>query len=199
MEQLFQYIDRYIDLSVEDKLLIASHGKIRHYLKGQYIVQQGDISDCENFVVRGCARTFYLDREGNEHVVKFAIKNWWVGDLGSFISREPATYHVQCLDSTEVVQFTYDVMEYLYRKVPLLERFFRLIIQKAYVASEKRIIANFSMTARERYLDFLDKYPEIEQMVPQYMIASYIGITKEFLSKIRSELRKEDSNLINLD
>lgn len=198
MEQLYQYIEKYIVLSEDDKRLLEFYTSKRKYLKGQYIVQQGDVCEYENFVLNGCTRTFYLDEDGNEHVVMFAIENWWTGDLGSFTSRLPATYHVQCLDDTEVVQFTYDALECLYEGIPLMERFFRLIIQKAFVASEKRIVANFSMAARERYLDFLTRYPKIEQKVPQYMIASYLGITKEFLSKIRSELRNHHSNYVNL-
>lgn len=199
MEQLYRYIEQYVELSLEDKWLLLSHTSKRTYLKGQYIVQQGDVCNYENFVLNGCTRTFYLDKYGNEHVVMFAIRDWWTGDMGSFTTRTPASYHVQCLDDTEVIQFTHEGLELLYQKIPQLERFFRLIVQKAFVASEKRVIANFSKTARERYLEFLAKYPEIEQLVPQYMIASYLGITKEFLSKIRSELRNEHVHHVNLD
>jgi CRP-like cAMP-binding protein len=143
--------------------------------------------------VSGCARTFYPDEKGHEHVVMLAIENWWTADLGSFITQTPADYNVQCLESTDVLQFSHDDLDQLYRDVPKMERFFRLIVQNAYVAAQKRIVHNLSLPAKERYLRFREKYPSIEQRVPQYMIASYLGMTKEFLSKIRSELIHESA------
>ena len=121
----------------------------------------------------------------------FAIENWWTADLGSFITQTPADYNVQCLENSVLAQLSYEDLRQLYLQIPKLERFFRIIIQKAYVASQKRLINNLSLPAKERYLQFREQYPQIEQRVPQYMIASYLGITKEFLSKIRSQLITE--------
>jgi CRP-like cAMP-binding protein len=118
----------------------------------------------------------------------FAIEDWWTGDLGSFVTQTEATLNVQCLEPSHLIQISYSSLEELYTAVPKFERFFRLIIQRAFAASEKRIIKNFSMSAKERYLQFRKQYPQIEQRVPLYMIASYLGITKEFLSKIRHQL-----------
>ncbi|MEA1787695.1 Crp/Fnr family transcriptional regulator [Arenibacter sp. GZD96] len=188
---LLSYIKRYIELTDEEIAVLPEHVKIRTYLKGQYIVQQGDVCKYESFIISGCAKTFFIDTEGNEHVVMFAIENWWTADLGSFITQEPADYNVQCLEKTTVAQFTHESLELLYTQIPQLERFFRIIIQKAYVASQKRIVRNFSLTAKERYLIFRNRYRDIEQRVPQYLIASYLGITKQFLSKIRAELISE--------
>jgi len=137
------------------------------------------------------SQNFYIDNEGQEHIVMFAIENWWTADLGSFIEQSPADYNVQCLEKSVLAQLSYDDLEQLYLQIPKLERFFRIIIQKAYVATQKRLINNLSLPAKERYLQFLDQYPLIEQRVPQYMIASYLGITKEFLSKIRSQITAE--------
>lgn len=188
IEPLFAYIGRYIDLKSEEKELLLANVRYHKYLKGQYVVQQGDVCKYESFVIKGCLKIFYAGQEGQEHIVMFAIENWWAADLGSFITQTPADYNVQCLENTEVVQFSYERLEKLYHQIPGLERFFRIIIQKAYVASEKRIINNFSLPAKERYLKFRAQYPQIEQRIPQYMIASYLGITKEFLSKIRHQL-----------
>ncbi|MDC6390559.1 Crp/Fnr family transcriptional regulator [Maribacter sp. PR1] len=185
---LLSYIKRYINLTEQEITVLSEHVKIRTYLKGQYIVQQGEVCKYESFVISGCAKTFFIDTEGNEHVVMFAIENWWTADLGSFITQEPADYNVQCLEKTTVAQFSHESLELLYAQIPQLERFFRIIIQKAYVASQKRIVRNFSLTAKERYLNFRKQYRDIEQRVPQYLIASYLGITKQFLSKIRAEL-----------
>lgn len=188
---LIEYINRYVNLTQDEINLLSENTIQRKYLKGQYIVQQGDVCRFESFVVKGCLKTFYVDTDGQEHIVLFAIENWWTADLGSFLTQKPADYNVQCIENTEVIQFSYEKMELLYEKIPKLERFFRIIIQKAYVASEKRVIRNFSLPAKERYLEFKNTYPQIEQRVPQYLIASYLGITKEFLSKIRSQIITE--------
>jgi CRP-like cAMP-binding protein len=182
------YVDQYVSLTPDEQAVLLSKGHFRRYLKGQFVVQQGDICKYESFVVSGCLKTFYVDPEGQEHVVMFAPENWWTADLGSFISQTPADYNVQCLENTELIQFSYERLEELYEEVPKMERFFRIIIQKAFVASQKRLIRNMSLSAKENYLQFRKQYPQIEQRVPQYLIASYLGITKEFLSKIRQQL-----------
>ena len=184
----FDYIKQYIELTSEEQSLLLSKIKTRKYLKGQFVIQNGDVCRHENFVLSGCLKTFYIENEGQEHIVMFAIENWWTGDLGSFITQTPADLNIQCLENSELVQIHYDDLQQLYLKIPKLERFFRIIIQKAFVAAQKRVINNFSLPASDRYLQFRDQYPKIEQRVPQYMIASYLGITKEFLSKIRSQL-----------
>jgi CRP-like cAMP-binding protein len=157
-------------------------------LKGQFVVQNGDICRYENFVLSGCLKTFYIDNEGHEHIVMFAIEDWWTSDLGSFITQTPADLNVQCLEDSELIQISYGDLQQLFIEISKLERFFRIIIQKAFVAAQKRILNNLSLSAMDRYLQFREQYPTIEQRVPQYMVASYLGITKEFLSKIRAQL-----------
>jgi len=181
-------MNQFIDLSSRDISILSDQVKTRTYLKGQYIVQQGDICKYQNFVLSGCTKTFFVDPDGNEHVVMFAIENWWPSDLGSFISQEPADFNVQCLEKTTVLQFTPETFDRLYSEIPQFERFIRIIIQKSLVSQQKRIVRNQSLTAKERYLLFQKQYPDIEQRVPQYLIASYLGITKQFLSKIRAEI-----------
>ncbi|MEP1035049.1 Crp/Fnr family transcriptional regulator [Ekhidna sp.] len=192
IEPLLAHISHHIYLSKEEIAILSERVNYRNYLKGQFIVQQGDVCKHESFVVKGCLKTFHIDSEGQEHIIRFAIEDWWTADMGSFITRTPADYNVQCIENTEVIQFSYEALEELYTLIPQLDRFFRIIIQKAFVASEKRIIRNFSHPAKDRYVTFREQYPEIEQRVPQYMIASYLGITKEFLSKIRNELANSD-------
>ncbi|WP_347923962.1 Crp/Fnr family transcriptional regulator [Pontimicrobium sp. SW4] len=182
------YIKNFIKLTDEEETILLSKTVHRKYLKDQYIVQQGDICKSVNFIMSGCTKTFYMDIEGQEHIVMFSIEDWWTSDLGSFITQTPADFNVQCIESTQLIQFTYNNLEALYIEIPKLERLFRKIVERAFVASQKRIIRNFSLTAKERYQIFKKTYPKIEQRVPQYMIASYLGITKEFLSKIKSQL-----------
>jgi len=188
IQPLLKYISNYIDLTPNEIAILKSKITVRKYLKGQYIVQQGDICKYECFVLSGCTKTFYVDKEGQEHILMFSIEDWWTSDMGSFITQTPADFNVQCLENSELVMFSYDIIEDLYRDIPKLERFFRQIIERAFVASQKRIVRNFSLSAKEQYLYFRDQYPLIEQRIPQYMIASYLGITKEFLSKIKSQL-----------
>ncbi|NND31339.1 MAG: Crp/Fnr family transcriptional regulator [Saprospiraceae bacterium] len=191
VQPLIDHLSRYVTLSDVEISLLKSRITFRKYPRNQFVVQQGDICRHESFVVSGCLRTYHIDRQGNEHIIMFAVEDWWTSDLGSFISQTPANYNVQCLEPTLLIQFSQENLETLYQEIPVLERFFRIILQRAYVAADKRIIQNFSLTAKERYLEFRNQYPQIEQRVPQYMIASYLGITKEFLSKIRHQLMTE--------
>ena len=185
---LLDYIKKHIDLTVEEETILLSKIVHRNYLKDQYIAQQGDICKTVNFIISGCTKTFYMDLEGQEHIVMFSIEDWWTSDLGSFITQTPADFNVQCLENTQLIQFTYDNLEELYKEIPKLERLFRKIVERAFTASQKRIIRNFSLTAKERYQIFKKDKPKIDQRVPQYMIASYLGVTKEFLSKIKSQI-----------
>ncbi len=191
MDKFLNYIKQHIQLTPAEESILQTKTKNRNYLKGQYISQGGDVSKNHTYIESGKVRTFYLDDNGNEHIVAFGIENWWVGDLGSLISQTPADFSVQCLENTQVIQISCIDLQELYRDVPKIERLFRLIIQKAYVNAQKRIVRNFALSARDRYLLFLEEYPIIAQRVPQYMIASYLGITKEFLSHIRNQIAKE--------
>jgi len=190
-QSLLDYIAKDINLNDKEESMLFSKAKLRRYLKGQFLVQQGDTCKYLSFVNSGCLKTFHVDDEGREHITRFAIENWWTADLGSFIEQIPSDCNVQCIENTEVVQFSSESLTELYLQIPKLERLFRIIFQKAFAASEKRVIRNFSLNVKENYLLFRKQYPKIEQRVPQYMIASYLGITKEFLSKIRKQLIHE--------
>jgi len=185
---LLDYINRVIDLTEEEEQILTSLISSRKLLKGQYFLQQGDVCKYSGFVISGCTKTFYVDEEGQEHVVMFSIEDWWTSDMGSYIAQKPADFNVQCLENTELIQFSYENQQKMMQEIPKLERFFRIIVQRALVASQKRIVRNMSMSAKERYLFFRKEYPKMEQRIPQYLIASYLGITKEFLSKIKSQL-----------
>ena len=188
IKPFFEYIKQFIELTPIEEDYILAKVKIKKYLKGQFVVKNGEVCRYENFVLSGCLKTFYIDNDGHEHVVMFAIENWWTADLGSFITQTAADLNVQCIENSELVQIHHKDLQQLYLEIPKLERFFRIIIQKAFVAAQKRIVNNFSLPAMERYLQFREHYSQIEQRVPQYMIASYLGMTKEFLSKIRNQL-----------
>ena len=191
MNKLLTHIKKDIKLTESEEVILMSKVKERIYLKGQYILQAGDICRFQTFIIAGKVRTFHLDNNGNEHIISFGIENWWVGDICSFATQTPAEFNTQCLEKTTVIQISHENMERLYLEIPKLERYFRIIIQAFYGSMSKRVIRNHSMTAKERYLLFFNAYPEIAQRVPQYMIASYLGITKEFLSHLRNQISKE--------
>ena len=184
---LLSNIYNHIILTPEEEELLLSKIRLRKFLKGQYVLQRGDICKYINFVISGSLKSFHMDNKGNEHILAFAIEDWWIGDLGSFTAQKPADYTIQCIENCELAQLSYEDLQILYTEIPQLERFFRIIIQKAYVFFQRRIIDNLSLTAKEKYLNFIKQYPQFEQRVPQYMIASYLGFTPEFLSKIRKE------------
>lgn len=189
--KLLLHINEKVSLTEQEESILASKLKRKIYLKNQYIVQEGDIYKYQTFVLNGKARTFYMDENGNEHIVAFGIENWWIGDICSFATQTPAEFNTQCLEKTTVAQISFSDMEELYLTIPKIERYFRLVIQSAYGNMSKRIVRNHAMSAKERYLLFTESYPEISQQVPQYMIASYLGITKEFLSRMRKQMADE--------
>ena len=182
------YLNNSTPLSEEEQSIILSKLKYRKYLKGQFIAQQGDTCKYLNFVVSGSTKTFHTDNNGKEYIFRFAIEKWWATDLPSFLTKNEANTSVQCIENTEVIQISKESLDELYLKVPILEHFFRILFQKVSISLEKRIIAILSESAKDRYLTFLEEYPTFEQRIPQYMIASYLGISKQYLSEIRNQI-----------
>ena len=185
------YINNYIDLTEKEIAFLRSNTNYKKYLKGHYIVQQGAVCKHTNFIISGCTKNFYVDQQGQEHIVTFAIENWWSADLSSFITQTPSDFNVKCIEATEVIQFTYLNQDKIFQNIPKMETLFRKLLEKALVSSQKRIVNNFSLSAKDQYLYFKKQFSTIEQRVPQYMVASYLGISKEFLSKIKTELAKD--------
>ena len=185
---LVDYINQVVTLDDASAALLKTFVTERTYLKHQYIVQQGDVCKTESFVISGCTKTFYANENGQEHIIYFAVENWWSADIGSFVSKTPADFSVQCIEDTKVIQFHSHNIEALFEAIPVMERFFRKIMERAYTSSQKRLIRNYSHTAKERYLHFKKTYPYLDQRIPQYMIASYLGVTKEFFSKMKASL-----------
>lgn len=191
-KKILDYIKTFVELTPKEEAFLLSKITYRKYLKNQYLVQSGDTCNAVSFVLSGCIKTFFLNTVGQEHVVVLAVEDWWTSDIESFLYQKPAEFNVQCLEDSEVIQLKYEDLEELYTMIPNFESFWRKIMEKAYVSCQKRILRNFTLTAKERYLLFKNSYANIEQRIPQYLVASYLGITKEFLSKIKSQLAKEN-------
>ncbi len=185
---LIRSLETHIDLSASEKELINQSVSERKVKKNQFIIHEGAVDRFTNFVNKGSVRTYFIDYEGQEHIVQFAIEGWWISDLQSFIMQTPATFNVQAIEDCEILQLSYEKLEMLYEKVPKMERYFRVITQRAFIAFQQRIVQKISMTAEDQYLAFQTKYPKIELRTPQRLIASYLGISAEFLSKIKKRL-----------
>jgi CRP-like cAMP-binding protein len=186
-EALIKNLTRFISLSEEEAQAACALFSYRKFRKHQFILQEGDVAYHETFILKGLTRTYEIDAKGGEHIVQFGIEDWWVGDLYSFLSGQPTKYNIDCIEDTEVLQITREQQEILFQKVPKLERHFRIMIQNAYVASVTRIAGTLAKSAMERYRDFIEAYPHIEQRVPNHQIASYLGITPQSLSRIRAQ------------
>jgi CRP-like cAMP-binding protein len=186
-EALIQNLSRFIVLSKDDIAIIQSLFTEKKFRKRQYILQEADVSRSETYVVTGLTRTYEVDDKGIEHIMQFGPEDWWVGDLFSFLTETPTRFNVDCLEDTQVLQISKPNLQLLYQKVPATERYFRIIIQNAYIASINRISSSLRKTAPERYQEFMERYPHIEQRVPNHQIASYLGITPQSLSRIRSK------------
>ena len=191
MQAFLAHVARYVTLPPAEEAALLAAARPATYARGDYLSRAGAVSRHYAFIVSGAARTSYLTDDGHEHVIAFGIADYWIGDLGSLISGRAADFDVQFLTDAEVVQLPTAALARLYDEAPMVERFFRLIMQNAYVAAQRRIVRNFSLSARERYVLFVEEHADIAQQVPLYMIASYLGITKEFLSSIRGQLARE--------
>ncbi|MBN8675387.1 MAG: Crp/Fnr family transcriptional regulator [Chitinophagales bacterium] len=186
---LYTNISRHVSLNREDEAVIESLFRHRRYRKKQYLLQEGEICRYESFIIKGCTRTYEAGEKGQEHILQFGLEGWWVGNLYSFLSKTASGYNIDCLEDCEVLQITSTDLENLYARCPVMERFFRIIIQNAFIALQNRILNTLSKPASERYHDFILKYPQIEQRVPDKEIASYLGITPQSLSRIRKNYR----------
>ncbi|WP_205783288.1 Crp/Fnr family transcriptional regulator [Flagellimonas allohymeniacidonis] len=182
---LFDNIGRYVTLSDSEKERIAAIVTLAPIKKRQFIDQPGYISLYRNYVVKGAFRSFFLDKDGKEHTVQIAIEDWFVSDFYSYITRTPATLFVEALEDAILLRMKYEDIEPLCGEIHVLSEYYRITTEKAFAYSRNRALSNLSMTAEERYLQLTSMYPGIVNRVPQKVIASYLGMTPEFLSKIR--------------
>lgn len=186
-ELILKNISRFIILSPDEEKYFISILKTKKMNKKQYLLQEGDICRGQYFVHKGCLRTYSIDEKGLEHILQFAIEDWWTGDMYSFLTQTPARYTIDALEDAELLYLEKPALEQLYLKVPKFEKFFRHLLQNAFIAMQERINGNLSLPADERYCNFIDKYPAMEKRLPLKQIASYLGITPESLSRIRSQ------------
>lgn len=169
-----------------DELLIE-----KKVAKKTLLLQEGEVCSFEAYILKGCIRSYHLDEKGNEVTLQFAIEDWWVSDIASFHERSPSKIFIETLEDCELLILTPETKEQALQEIPKLERVFRLMVQRNLARLQERFIQTVTTTAVEKYLDFLGRYPTIPQRVAQHYIASYLGFSPEFLSKVRTRLSQK--------
>ncbi|MBB5636301.1 CRP-like cAMP-binding protein [Pedobacter cryoconitis] len=188
---ILKNIARHISLDKEETACFISSLKQRKVSKKEFILQGEEVCKYINFVHSGTLRAYYLDKAGKESTIMFAVSDWWITDIFCFINQQPAMLTIEAVEESIIFQLSKDELDRLYIKIPKFERFFRVIFQNAYIREQLRTIQNLSLSAEERYHIFLNKYPQVVKQVTQKQIASYLGITPEFLSTIRGHKHKK--------
>ncbi|ACU62007.1 Crp/Fnr family transcriptional regulator [Chitinophaga pinensis] len=189
-ETLRAYFLKRIATAEEDATIFAGYFEEVRVKKGQYIVQPGFTARYKIFVLEGAVRAFVLDKEGNDHTISLAIEEWWITDVNSFVYQQPATMYVVALEDSRLLQISHEKEAEMRQVNPLYEAFFRMQYERSLAFLQRRIITNLTLSAEERYLQFQQAYPSIAARVPLYALASYLGMTRQFLSRIRNKQAK---------
>ncbi|BAU52777.1 Crp/Fnr family transcriptional regulator [Mucilaginibacter gotjawali] len=186
IDLLLNNISKYIHLTEEERSIFVDYLQFKNFKRKQFLMHEGEVCKYSAFVTSGCLRGYTVDKNGIEHVLSFAPPDWWMGDMYSLISQKPGILNIEALEDTETITLSKTNQEKLYIAVPKFERFFRILTENALVANQQRIIDNLSLTAEERYGLFCKRYPTLIDHLPHKQIASYIGVTPEFFSRMRS-------------
>ncbi len=190
-QPLLENIKRYIKLEPADEQQFTAIVRKTRLKKRQFLVQPGFVCQSQSYVLKGALRSYFVNAEGQEHTIQFAIEDWFISDFSSYISQSPASLFVEALEDSVILQIDYENVEQLCANNAKFEHFFRVVAQKSFAFSQRRVLSNLGLSAEERYLEFAGMYPQIVQRVPQYALASYLGMTPEFLSKLKSKLARK--------
>lgn len=188
--EIKKYVAKYIQLTAEEESYFVSQLRMTRIKRKEFIVRPGYTCKFRSYVMKGAMRAYLVDNKGQSHTIAFAIEDWWISDMNSYLNQEPATLFVEALEDTTLIQLDCLSEQRLLETIPKFERFFRIISQRSFAFLQKRMLSNLSKTAEERYDEFMQKYSAIAIRVPQYALASYLGFSTEFLSKIRNKKSK---------
>lgn len=185
---LFKAINEKVTLTEDEQETCKTFFTPKKLRRKQYLLQQDDVCKYTAFVEKGVLRSYAIDDKGSEHIVQFALEGWWVSDIYSFLTSEPSIFNIDALEDSELLLLTKKTNEDMLQRIPKMERYFRILSQNSLVALQRRLIGSLSKSAEEKYTNLVETYPNIIQRVPQHMIASYLGVTPETLSRIRKQM-----------
>ncbi|HEX5001712.1 MAG TPA: Crp/Fnr family transcriptional regulator [Bacteroidia bacterium] len=187
-QPLINYFENYLPFTEKEKSVVEEYFKERRIKRRQFILHEGDVCRHTTFVIEGCFRTYMMDEKGKEHNLQFAIENWWIGDIGSFHSEKPSRLFIEAIENAVILQCKKEDLLKLFEDYPKFNRIFRVLAENAMVSLQNRILQNISSTAEERYIDFVERFPHFINRISNVQIASYLGVTPEFLSAIRKKI-----------
>ena len=182
-----KYVNRYIQLTEEEEAYFISLLRIVRVKKKQFIVQPDFTCKYRTYIVQGAMRAYLITPDGKDHSIALAIEDWWISDYNSYLFQQPATLFVEATEDSVLIQIDYNAEKLLQETLPKFDKFLRIITERSFAFLQKRLLSNLSKTAEERYNEFVNKYPSMAARFPQYTIASYLGFSTEFLSKIRNK------------
>lgn len=185
--EMIAHMRNYITLTEEEVILLTNALEIKEVKKKEHVLKAGEVCNSNYFITKGCFRLYLITDKGAEQIVQFGIENWWITDYVSLKSGKPSEFYLQATEDAQVVVLNKTTDEELFAKIPQLERYFRLVLERAYSAQLSRIHYIFNLTGEEQYKLFSSQFPEFVQRVPQYMLASFLGITPESLSRLRAK------------
>ncbi|MFD2743345.1 MULTISPECIES: Crp/Fnr family transcriptional regulator [Sphingobacterium] len=189
-QSIVDNVSKWITLSDEEKLVFTNLLECKTVAGKTMMLRAGEVCQFEGYIKKGCVRIYYMNEKGVEVILSFAAEDWWVSDIASFHEQKPSNFYIETMEETEMYILTPKTKEELLSKMPKFERVFRMLVQRNLSTVQNRLINTISKTATERYLEFIKIYPSVPLRVPQYYIASYLGISPEFVSTIRKRLSK---------
>ena len=185
---ILNHLKEVISLSESEQQEFTSILEEIRISKKNFLIEPGDLVNSEYYVVSGCLEAYYLDESGDKHIIQFALEDWWISDFEAFFNNVPAKLYVETIEDSVLLAINREALEILYTRIPQFERFFRIKTTSAFVSLRTRILSTLQKSGKERYLEFCESYPKIEQRVPNYLIANYLGLKPESLSRIRKEV-----------
>ncbi|HTN19910.1 MAG TPA: Crp/Fnr family transcriptional regulator [Pelobium sp.] len=182
------HIKRFTSITEEDIAKLNSTVKVVDLKKKDFLLKEGEICRSNYFVEKGCLRLYFINEKGNEQIIQFALENWWLSDYISFNNASPAKFYIQTVEDSVIIELSHNNQEKLLDEIPALEKYFRKVLQISYAASQNRLRFLYGYSKEENYQQFTSLFPEFVQRIPQYMLASYLGFTPEYLSELRKKL-----------